>query len=90
MSLRPVNPDLVLQELDRRMLGYGNGARLARRLGVEAGRLRAIKSGTEPINQKVAAGLGFELRWVRRAEAGKVEKGERDERDRDRDQDQDQ
>ena len=76
MSLHPSNPDLPLRELDRRMRGYGNGARLARELGVEAAHLRAMKSGSQAISQRVARGLGFELRWVR---VGEGKGGQEDE-----------
>jgi hypothetical protein len=65
MSLRPANPELILAELDRRMAGHGNGAVLARELGVDAAHLRAMKSGSQAVSPRVAAGLGFELRWVR-------------------------
>jgi|ERR1035437_4786093 hypothetical protein len=79
MSLHPINPDLVLQELDRRMSGWGNGEKLARVLEMDARHLRSIRSGSEKVTQKVAAGLGFELRWVK----VKVGKGEQqDDRDR--------
>ena len=63
--MRPVNDDEVLETLDRRMAGYGNGERAARELGVESAHLRAMKSGSQAVSLKVAAGLGFELRWVR-------------------------
>jgi len=66
MSLCPSNDDEVLQELDRRCAGRGNGMRVAAELGVEPRRLREVKSGNRRVNQKVAEGLGFELRWVRR------------------------
>lgn len=65
MALRPVNPDLVLRELDRRMSGFGNGAALANALGVETSHLRSMRSGSKGVTQKVARGLGFELRWVK-------------------------
>jgi hypothetical protein len=65
-NMRPVNDELVLEELDRRTAGYGNGERTAKRLGVESAHLREIKSGRRPPSRRVAEGLGFELRWVRR------------------------
>ena len=63
--MRPVNDDEVLAALDRRMSGHGNGERTARELGVESAHLRAMRSGNQAISTKVAAGLGFELRWIR-------------------------
>ena len=63
--MRPINDSEVLAELDRRTQGYGSGERLARELGVESAHLRAMKSGAESVSKKVAAGLGFELRWIR-------------------------
>jgi hypothetical protein len=55
---------------------YGNGAALARELDVEPAYLRAFKSGCRGISQKVARGLGFELRWVRvKVETGKIKEG---------------
>lgn len=66
MRSRPVNDDEILIELDRRTKGRGNGERTARELGVESSHLREIKSGRRPPTQQVAAGLGFELRWVKR------------------------
>lgn len=65
MALRPVNSEIVLRELDRRMSGFGNGAALARALDVESSHLRSMRSGSKGVTQKVARGLGFELRWVR-------------------------
>ncbi len=63
--MRPVNDDEVLQALDRRMAGHGNGERTARDLGVESSHLRSMRSGSQAISLKVGRGLGFELRWVR-------------------------
>jgi hypothetical protein len=65
MCLLPVNTEEVLVALDRRMAGYGNGIRLADELNMEPSRLHAIKSGAERMTQKVATGLGYELRWVK-------------------------
>jgi hypothetical protein len=65
MSLRPVNDDELLQELDRLTHGWGNGARLAALLKVQPAHLRGTKSGTESVSMKVAVGLGYELRWVK-------------------------
>jgi hypothetical protein len=64
-SIRPVNDDEVLFDLDRRMSGHGNGERTARELSAEPRHLRSIRSGTEPMTRKVARALGWELRWVR-------------------------
>jgi hypothetical protein len=69
-STCPVNEAEVLAELDRRTKGYGSGARLAKEIGIELRHLHTIKSGNQPLNKKVAAGLGFELRWVRKGEQG--------------------
>ena len=68
--MRPVNDEEILLDLDRRSRGYGNGARLARAWGVEPAHLSDIKSGYRHPNQKIAAGLGWELRWVRKQEDG--------------------
>jgi hypothetical protein len=65
--MRPVNDDEVLRELDRRMAGHGNGERTARELGVESAHLRSMRSGNQVISPKVAAGLGYQLRWVKKA-----------------------
>lgn len=64
--MRPVNDEDVLRDLDRRMQGRGNGEQTARDLGVESAHLREMKSGRRPPSRKVAAGLGWELRWVRK------------------------
>jgi hypothetical protein len=64
-SLRPVNDDELLGELDRLTYGWGNGARLAALLKVQPAHLRAMKSGAEPVSMKVAAGLGYQLHWVK-------------------------
>ena len=72
MALHPVNPEIVLRELDKRMTGHGNGERAARELGVDSAHLRAMKSGYQAISAKVAAGLGFELRWIRTVEERKA------------------
>ena len=63
---RPVNDNEVLAELDRRTRGYGAGVRLARDLGLDVRRLHTIKSGNQPMSPRVAAALGWELRWVRK------------------------
>jgi hypothetical protein len=68
--MRPVNDSEVLADLNRRTQGYGSGTRLARKLGVDARHLHTIKSGSQPVSQKVATGLGFELRWVRKQGLG--------------------
>jgi len=65
--MRPVNDDEVLAALDRRMAGHGNGERTARELGVDSAHLRSMKSGYQAISAKVAAGLGYSLRWVKKA-----------------------
>ena len=63
--MRPVNDNEVIEALDKRMAGYGNGERTARELGVDSAYLRSIRSGNQAISLKVGRGLGFELRWVR-------------------------
>jgi hypothetical protein len=63
---RPVNDRDVLVELDRRMEGHGNGKRTALALDVDYSHLRSMRAGSEPVTMKVAAGLGFELRWTKR------------------------
>lgn len=64
--MRPVNDDEVIQALDRRMAGHGNGERVARELGVDSAHLRSMRSGNQAISLKVGHGLGFELRWVKK------------------------
>jgi hypothetical protein len=64
--MRPINDEELLHELDRRMAGHGNGERAARELGVEPRRLREMKSGGRAISLKVAAGLGYQLLWVKK------------------------
>jgi hypothetical protein len=66
MSLRPENDEEVLQALDRRMNGHGNGERTAREMDIDVRYLRAMKSGERRVSKQVAGLLGFELRWVRR------------------------
>lgn len=63
---RPINDVEILAEIDRRSHGHGNGERLARQLGVESSHLREMKSGRRPPSRKVAEGLGYELRWVKK------------------------
>jgi hypothetical protein len=63
--IRPVNDDEILADLDQRTRGYGSGARLAREFDIDPSHLREIKSGRRPPSRKVAAGLGWELRWVK-------------------------
>ena len=65
MSLRPVNSEAVLRELDRRTAGRGNGKKLAAMVDIEPPHLREMKCGRRQVNQKVAAVLGYELRWVK-------------------------
>lgn len=62
---RPVNDELVLRELDRRMRGRGNGVKAATDLGTSYSHLRSMRAGSERVTMKVAKGLGFELRWVK-------------------------
>jgi hypothetical protein len=64
--VRPVNDEEVLADLDKRMHGHGNGVRTARELDTDPAHLRSMRSGNWPISRKVANGLGWELRWVRR------------------------
>ena len=64
--MRPMNDEEVLCELDHVMAGYGNGARLARRIGVESAYLRGIKSCRRPVSLRVATWMGYELRWTRK------------------------
>ena len=64
---RPVNDELVLRELDRRMRGYGNGIKTATDLDTDYSHLRSMRAGNERITMKVARALGFELRWVKTA-----------------------
>jgi hypothetical protein len=63
--IRPIDNREVLADLDRRTAGYGNGRRLAEELGINPTALRSTKSGSRPLTRKVAALLGWELRWVR-------------------------
>ena len=63
---RPVNDNEVLAELDRRTRGYGAGVRLAKELGLDVRRLHSIKSGNRTVGPRVAAALGWELRWVKK------------------------
>lgn len=63
---RPVNDEEVLRELDRRTKVRGQGQRLAEELGIDSAHLRSMKSGRRVPSWKVAKGLGFELRWVKR------------------------
>ena len=65
MPFRPVNDEDPLRDLDRRMAGRGNGEKTARELDVDACHLRQIKSGARKMGQRIARGLGWELRWVR-------------------------
>jgi hypothetical protein len=65
-ATRPVNDNEVLAELDRRTRGYGAGVRLAGDLGLDVHWLHNIKSGNQPMSPRVAAALGWELRWVRK------------------------
>ena len=66
--MRPINDDEVLRALDLRTRGRGNGARTARELSIEPSHLREIKSGRRTVGLKVAAGLGYTLKWVKREE----------------------
>jgi hypothetical protein len=50
------------------MCGYGNGKRLAEEFGVHPTYLRSAKSGNQPVTAKIAAALGWELRWARKHE----------------------
>lgn len=77
VSTRPVNDDELLIELDRRSQGYGAGVRTARELGIEPTYLNDMKSGIRKPNSKVAAGLGFELRWVRLKPSSTASAGKR-------------
>jgi hypothetical protein len=67
--MRPVNDHEVLAALDRRMAGHGNGERAARELGVDSAHLRSMRSGNQTISVKVAAGLGYQLLWVKKGKA---------------------
>jgi len=64
-SVRPTNDSEVLEELSRRMSGFGNGEKTARDLGVDSAHLRSMRSGYQVLSVKVAQALGYELRWVK-------------------------
>ena len=64
--MRPTNDEEVLRALDQRTHGRGNGAQTARDLGIEPSHLREIKSGRRNVSRKVAEGLGYELRWIKK------------------------
>ena len=66
MSLRPINSETLLRELDLRTAGWGNTKKLAAAVGIEPAHLREIKCGRRRMNQKVASELGWELKWVRK------------------------
>jgi hypothetical protein len=68
--LRPINDEEVRVDIDRRCQGYGNGQRTANELGLNPSHLREIKSGGRAVSRKIAAALGWELRWVKRKGAG--------------------
>lgn len=63
--MRPINDNEVLDDLARRMNGYGNGEKMARELDTEPRHLREIKCGGRPPSLRVARGLGWELKWVK-------------------------
>lgn len=65
MGLRPDNDEEVLQALDARMNGRGNGERPAREFDIDVRQLRGMKSGERHVTKRVAEKLGFRLRWVR-------------------------
>ena len=62
--MRPTNDEEVLIALDRQTRGRGNGVKTADAVGMDPSHLRAVKSGRERISVKIAAFLGYELRWV--------------------------
>ena len=64
--MRPINDDEVLRALDARTKGYGNCVGTARDFGIEPSHLREIKSGRRAVSLRLAAGLGYELKWVRK------------------------
>lgn len=63
---KPVNDHEVIADLARRTQKYGSGESVARQLGVDSSHLREMKSGRRPPSLKVANGLGWELKWVRK------------------------
>ncbi len=62
--MRPVNDEEVLRALDAQTARRGGQARFASEIGMEPSHLREIKSGRRAVNRRVAAALGYELRWV--------------------------
>jgi hypothetical protein len=64
--MRPVNDEELLLELDRHMNGRGNGVKTADAIGMDPNHLRSVRSGRERVSVKIAAWLGYELRWVKR------------------------
>ena len=63
--MRPVNDEEVLADLRRQTIAWGSNTRLAEKVRLDPRHLHQMKSGARPVNERLAAELGWELRWVR-------------------------
>jgi plasmid maintenance system antidote protein VapI len=61
-----VNENEIYSDLATVTQGYGGVVKFARRIGVSREYIHRMLDGTQRVSAKVAAGLGWELRWVRR------------------------
>ena len=61
---RPVNDEVILRAIEARGRGYV--PRLAVELDMDASHIREMLSGRRGPNLRVAAAMGYELRWVRK------------------------
>jgi AraC-like DNA-binding protein len=66
VRIRPVNDEQVCQELFERTRKHGSIQKLADKLGMAACHLRSQVSGNESLHPRVAAALGYELKWVKK------------------------
>lgn len=67
MRIRPVNDEEIIQELFVRTRIWGSQKKLANEIDMDENHLRSMVSGNQALHPKVAAALGYELRWVKKA-----------------------
>lgn len=67
MRIRPVNDEQIMQELYEKTREWGSKRKLADKIDMDVSHLRSMISGNQALHPKVAAALGYELRWVKKA-----------------------
>jgi hypothetical protein len=64
--VRPENDEEVLKALDEQAQGYGNTSKFAVKIGTVTSHISDVRSGYRKMDKRIAAALGYELKWVKK------------------------